>query len=69
MDVVKTNIGRINGIIDVNSEVGQGTQIALKIPLTLAIIRVLMVKVDGEIYALPGLHIRDLQGFKEQYKV
>jgi len=53
MDVVKTNIGRINGIIDVNSEVGQGTQIALKIPLTLAIIQVLMVKVDGEIYALP----------------
>ena len=53
MDVVKTNIGRINGIIDVNSEVGKGTQIALKIPLTLAIIQVLMVKVDGEIYALP----------------
>ena len=53
MDVVKTNIGRINGIIDVNSEVGKGTRITFKIPLTLAIIQVLMVKVNGEIYALP----------------
>ncbi|MBI5756193.1 MAG: chemotaxis protein CheA [Nitrospirae bacterium] len=53
MDVVKTNISRINGIIDVNSEVGKGTQIILKIPLTLAIIQVLMVKIDDEIYALP----------------
>lgn len=53
MDVVKTNIGRINGIIDVNSEAGKGTRITFKIPLTLAIIQVLMVKVRGEIYALP----------------
>ncbi|MBI5406955.1 MAG: chemotaxis protein CheA [Nitrospirae bacterium] len=53
MDVVKTNIGRIHGIIDVNSEVGKGTRITFKIPLTLAIIQVLMVKVNGEIYALP----------------
>ncbi len=53
MDVVKTNIGRINGIIDVNSDKGKGTQVILKIPLTLAIIQVLMVKVNGEMYALP----------------
>lgn len=53
MDVVKTNLGRINGIIDVNSEIGKGTKIMLKIPLTLAIIQVLMVKTNGEIYALP----------------
>jgi len=53
MDVVKTNIGRINGIIDVSSEVGKGTRIILKIPLTLAIIQVLMVKINGEIFALP----------------
>lgn len=53
MDVVKTNLGRINGIIDINSEVGRGTKINLKIPLTLAIIQVLMVKINGEIYALP----------------
>ncbi|MCC6544084.1 MAG: chemotaxis protein CheA [Nitrospirae bacterium] len=53
MDVVKTNIGRINGIIDINSINGKGTQVFLKIPLTLAIIQVLMVKVNGEMYALP----------------
>lgn len=53
MDVVKTNIRHINGIIDVNSEVGKGTRINFKIPLTLAIIQVLMVKINGEIYALP----------------
>ena len=53
MDVVKTNIGRINGIIDVNSEVGKGTRISFKIPLTLAIIQVLMVKINREVYALP----------------
>lgn len=53
MDVVKTNIGRINGIIDISSEVGKGTKIILKIPLTLAIIQVLMVKINGEIFALP----------------
>ncbi|HBI24009.1 MAG TPA: chemotaxis protein CheA, partial [Nitrospiraceae bacterium] len=53
MDVVKTNIGRINGIIDVNTDVGKGTKITLKIPLTLAIIQVLMVKISNEIYALP----------------
>ena len=53
MDVVKTNLGRINGIIDISSEVGKGTKIHLKIPLTLAIIQVLMVKTNGAIYALP----------------
>lgn len=53
MDVVKTNLGRINGIIDVSSEVGKGTKINLKIPLTLAIIQVLMVKANGGIFALP----------------
>lgn len=63
MDVVKTNIGRINGIIDVNSEYGNGTQVALKIPLTLAIIQVLMVKVNGEMYALP------LSSILETFKV
>lgn len=59
MDVVKTNIGRINGIIDVNSEVGNGTQFTLKIPLTLAIIQVLMVKVNGGMYALPLVSIHE----------
>ena len=53
MDVVKTNVGRMNGIIDIDSKVGVGTRFTIKIPLTLAIIHVLMVKVEEEIYAIP----------------
>jgi len=53
MDVVKTNIEKLNGIIDVDSEVGQGTIIKLKIPLTLAIIQALLVGAQEEYYAIP----------------
>jgi two-component system chemotaxis sensor kinase CheA len=53
MDVVKTNVGRMNGIIDIDSKVGLGTRFTIRIPLTLAIIHVLMVKVEEEIYAIP----------------
>lgn len=53
MDVVKTNIEKLNGIIDVDSEMGKGTIIKLKIPLTLAIIQALLVGTQEEYYALP----------------
>lgn len=53
MDVVKTNIEKLNGIIDIDSEVGRGTSIKLKIPLTLAIIQALLVGVQEEYYAIP----------------
>jgi two-component system chemotaxis sensor kinase CheA len=53
MDVVKTNIEKLNGIIDIESEVGRGTTINLKIPLTLAIIQALLVGVQEEYYAIP----------------
>ena len=53
MDVVKTNIEKLNGIIDVDSEVGHGTVIKLKIPLTLAIIQALLVGAQEEYYAIP----------------
>jgi two-component system chemotaxis sensor kinase CheA len=53
MDVVKTNIEKLNGIIDIDSELGQGTSIKLKIPLTLAIIQALLVGVQEEAYAIP----------------
>ncbi len=53
MDVVKTNIEKLNGIIDIESEVGVGTTIKLKIPLTLAIIQALLVGVQEETYAIP----------------
>jgi two-component system chemotaxis sensor kinase CheA len=53
MDVVKTNIEKVNGIIDVESVKGKGSSMKLKIPLTLAIIQALLVGVQEEHYAIP----------------
>ena len=53
MDVVKTNIEKLNGIIDIESEKGVGTTQKLKIPLTLAITQALLVAVQEEYYAIP----------------
>jgi two-component system chemotaxis sensor kinase CheA len=53
MDVVKTNIEKVNGIIDIESEKGVGSSMKLKIPLTLAIIQALLVGVQEEHYAIP----------------
>jgi two-component system chemotaxis sensor kinase CheA len=53
MDVVKTNIEKVNGIIDIESEMGKGSSMKLKIPLTLAIIQALLVGVQEEHYAIP----------------
>ena len=53
MDVVKTNIEKLNGIIDIDSELGKGTKMKLKIPLTLAIIQALLVGAQEEYYAVP----------------
>ena len=53
MDVVKTNITKLNGIIAVESAVGKGTKFTLKLPLTLAIIQGLLVGVGSETFAVP----------------
>ena len=53
MDVVKTNITKLKGIVDIESETGQGTTIVVKLPLTLAIIQGLLVQSHGETYAVP----------------
>ena len=53
LDVVKNNIGNLSGIIDVWSERGQGTAFHLTLPVTLAIIRALVVGVSGRTYAVP----------------
>lgn len=59
MDVVKTNIEKLNGIIDIDSEVGKGTIIKLKIPLTLAIIQSLLVGSQEEFYAIPLASVKE----------
>lgn len=53
MDVVKTNLLRLSGLIDVISEPGMGTRFTLTLPITLAIIRALIVRVSGHTYAIP----------------
>ena len=60
MDVVKSNIERIGGSVDVTSELGQGTSIKVKIPLTLAIIPGLMVAAGGQRYAIPQISLLEL---------
>ena len=60
MDVVKNNIEKINGNIDIQSEMSRGTTIKIRIPLTLAIIPALMVTCAGEQYAIPQVSLVEL---------
>jgi len=53
MDVVRTNIKKLNGLIEIKSEKGLGSEFILRLPLTLAIIQSLLVEVEGEIYSIP----------------
>jgi two-component system, chemotaxis family, sensor kinase CheA len=53
MDIVRTNVEKINGSVEVSTQRGKGTVFTIKLPLTLAIIQALLVRVAGGIYALP----------------
>ena len=60
MDVVRTNIEKIGGTVDIESPQGQGTTIRTKIPLTLAIIPALIIVSGGERYAIPQVSLLEL---------
>ncbi len=60
MDVVRTNIARIKGAIDLSSTPGRGTTVSITIPLTLAILPAMMVEVKGEVYAIPLDHVVEI---------
>jgi len=60
MDVVRTNIEKIGGTVDIESTEGQGTKIRTKIPLTLAIIPALIIVSGGERYAIPQVSLLEL---------
>ncbi|HET8995134.1 MAG TPA: chemotaxis protein CheA, partial [Acetobacteraceae bacterium] len=60
MDVVKTNIEKIGGTIDLKSVAGQGTTFFIKIPLTLAIVSALIVEAGGERFAIPQISVVEL---------
>lgn len=53
MDVVRTNIRKMNGTVDIESEEGKGSLITIKLPLTIAIIQALMVEVERATFAIP----------------
>jgi len=60
MDVVKTNVEKIGGTVDVQSTQGRGTTVRVKIPLTLAIIPALVVTCGGDRYAIPQVSLLEL---------
>lgn len=66
MDVVKTNIERIGGSVDLQTRRGQGTSFRIKIPLTLAIVPALIVTSAGERFAIPQINLPELVRLKDQ---
>jgi len=60
MDVVKTRITQLNGSIEIDSREGRGTRLAIKVPLTLAIIPTLMVMLREQIFALPLVNVNEI---------
>ena len=59
MDVVKTNISKLGGVIDISSEIGVGTTINITLPITLAIISALIIRVGGQTYAIPLANVQE----------
>ncbi|NYE56872.1 chemotaxis protein CheA [Carboxydothermus ferrireducens] len=71
MDIVKSQIEQINGEVQVESQVGKGTTFTIRLPLTLAIIRALLVEHQGQIYAFPLNFVQEtlIAGQEELRKV
>ncbi|GGA08926.1 chemotaxis protein CheA [Paenibacillus marchantiophytorum] len=66
MDIVRSHIEKLNGLIDIDTVVGSGTTITLKLPLTLAIIRSLLVRQDQRTIAIPLANIIEIFRYDEQ---
>jgi two-component system chemotaxis sensor kinase CheA len=66
MDVVRTNIQKLKGVIDIESEIGKGSTFIIKLPLTLAIIQGLVVNVARETYAIPLASVIEVVGMDSE---
>ncbi|MGQ9474181.1 MAG: chemotaxis protein CheA, partial [Candidatus Caldatribacteriaceae bacterium] len=66
MDVVRRNMERVNGQVRIESEKDKGTTFYLRLPLTLAIIRALLVRVDGCIYSIPLADVVEIEKVKQE---
>lgn len=60
MDVVKTNLDKLGGVVDIESEPGKGTRVRIKLPLTLAIIPSQIIATGGDLYAIPQVNMDEL---------
>ncbi len=60
MDVVKTNLDKLGGVVDIESELGKGTRVRIKLPLTLAIIPSQIITTGGDYYAIPQVNMDEL---------
>ncbi|AIQ66032.1 hypothetical protein PSTEL_25860 [Paenibacillus stellifer] len=60
MDIVRSQIGRLNGIIDIDTRPGAGTRFTIRLPLTLAIIKGLLVKVAGRLVIIPMYNVSEI---------
>lgn len=60
MDVVKTKISQLNGSVEIQSEIGKGTRLEIKVPLTLAIMPTLMIMLGDQIFALPLASVNEI---------
>jgi two-component system, chemotaxis family, sensor kinase CheA len=60
MDVVRTNVERVGGMIELQSVAGQGTTLRLKIPLTLAIVPAMVIRSGADYYAVPQMKLQEL---------
>lgn len=66
MDVVKSNIERLGGTVDIESKIGRGSTVRIRIPLTLAIIPALIVGQSGERFAIPQVNLLELVRFEAE---
>jgi two-component system chemotaxis sensor kinase CheA len=71
MDVVRTNIEKIGGTVSLSSTMGKGSTFHIKIPLTLAIVSVLLIEAGGQQFAIPQINVVELVGVggNSEYKV
>jgi two-component system chemotaxis sensor kinase CheA len=66
LDVVKTNIAKLGGVVDISSEVGIGTKMTITLPITLAIINVLLVEIGGRLFAVPLASVEEAIALDER---
>jgi two-component system chemotaxis sensor kinase CheA len=66
IDVVLTRVRELGGAVEIRSLPGEGTTVTLRLPVTLAIVRALLARVDGEMYAVPMTHVRETVELRQE---